>query len=190
VQDSVGGRDGLDTLANIQKLRFADGLYDTSGNLLGAGGGAPTGNAQNASGNSASNAANAANAATGARTAATIAANTPASSVAITRTAAEKRSINNGRMAVYQQLGGKIRSLGGKLRTASTKATHSMASMSSPQLYSRSSSISSSKMQTTRMAGIAAFNAPQAPRVQFTSKSLQQAISVNRAEIMAAILRA
>jgi serralysin len=188
VQDSVAGRDGLDTLSNIQKLRFADGLYDTSGNLVGAGGGAPTGNAQNASGNSASNAANAAEAATGARTAATIAANTPASSVAITRTAAEKRSINNGRMAVYSQLAGKMRTLGGALRSASTKTTHSMAAMTAPRTYS--STAGAAKAQATRKMSFAAFNSPAPPRVQFTPNALQQAISVNRAQIMAAIMRA
>jgi serralysin len=189
VQDSTGGRDGLDTLSNIQQLRFVDGLYDTSGNRLGAGGGAPTGNAQNASGNSASNAANAAEAATGARTAATIAANTPASSVAITRTAAEKRSINAGRMAVYGQLAGKIRTLSGALRSASTKTTHSMAAMTAPRPYSSASSAGVAKAQAARALSFNAFNAPAPPRMQFTPNALQQAISVNRAQIMAAIQR-
>lgn len=188
VQDSNGSRDATDTITNIQRLRFADGIYDTSGNRLGASGVAPTGNAQNSSGNSASDAANAASAATGARTAATIAANTPAPSVSITRTAAEKRSINAGRMAVYGQLSGKVRTLGGALRTASNKTTHSLAAMSAPRAYGALSG--TAKTQAARFMSFTAFNAPSPPRMQFAPNALQQAISVNRAQIMAAIQRA
>lgn len=186
VVDNTVNRDGTDTLANIASLKFTDFTYKLADETKTATlSGIPNGAVNNAGGKSAAEAAAEARAATATKAAAALRENTPAASVAITRTTNEKRSINKGRMAALAGIAGRVSSFSRTLGRIKTKTTHAMASISaSPASYKTTAARASNITQAS------AYAPAQAPRVQLANTiHFRQAMNVNRAELYAAILR-
>jgi hypothetical protein len=193
VAHNNAGSDGTDTLTNIDFLKFSDLTYDVANQTTSATtAGAPTGAGQNASSTTAAGASAAATAATGARVAEIVRNNTPASSVAITYTVAEQRSVKNGRMAAIAGLSGRLSAFNASLTTTKSKAIHTMASMSSPAAASaRAASRMSNPVEGSRQVNFAPMTSAQAPRVPITAMNdFVKSMNVTNASLVAAIMRA
>lgn len=198
VQDNTAGRDGTDTVTGIKFLKFSDGVYDAvTRQKVGAPSGIPFGNNQASSGNSASAAAEAATNATQARQAASVSRGTPSPTVAIERTAEEKKNIMRGRMAGLLSSKSKVSSLSGAASRISRKMAHVSAAISSPVNRTGAMAPSSVARKTASMAqvnmtsSLAQASAVAASRMSSLSvSSAQQSFNLSRADVLAAILRA
>ncbi len=194
VTHNNSGADGIDTLTNIDFLKFSDFTYDVAAQSTSAtsSAGAPTGAGQNASSSTAAAASSATSAATGARVAEIVRTNTPASHVAITYTAAQQRSVNNGRMAAIAGLSGRLATLNTSLETTKSRAFHSLASISSPAAASaRPASRMSIPVEASRQVNFAPMTSVQAPRVPITAMNdFVKSMNVTNSSLVAAIMRA
>ena len=193
VAHNNSGADGTDTLTNIDFLKFSDVTYNVANQTTSATtAGAPTGAGQNASSSTAAAASSATSAATGTRVAEVVRVNTPASSVAITYTDAERRSVNNGRMAAIAGLSGRLAAFNTSLTTTKSKAIHTMASMS----YSAAASAGaanrlSNPVEASRQVNFAPTTSVQAPRVPITAMNdFVKSMNVTNASLVAAMIRA
>jgi len=191
VAHNNNGADGTDTVSNVRFLKFSDLTFDvTTSTTSATTSGAPSGVGQNASSTSAAGATNAANAATSSKVAGIVLNNTPAPNVAITRTATQQKSINNGRMAAISS---RFATFNTAIKTTKAKATHTMAAMSSPSaVATRAMSKASYAAQTPKAVNYAAAAAAsvQPPRLQITSpNNLRYSMNSIQSSLVAAIMR-
>jgi hypothetical protein len=193
VAHNNAGSDGTDTLTNIEFLKFSDVTYNVATQQTSATtAGAPTGTGQNASSTSAEGASVGATAATGSSDAQIVRDNTPTPSVAITYTAAEQRSVTNGRMAAIAGLSARLSAFNTSLVTTKSKAFHTMASMSSPAAASaRAASRMSNLAEASRQVNFAPMTSAQPPRVPITAMNdFVKSMNVTNASLVAAMMRA
>jgi hypothetical protein len=193
VAHNNAGSDGTDTLTNIDFLKFSDLTYNVANQTTSATtAGAPTGAGQNASSTTAAGASAAATAATGSRVAEIVRNNTPAPSVAITYTAAQQKSVNNGRMAAIASLSSRFSAFNTSLEITKSKAFHSLASISSPAAASaRAASRMSNPVEGSRQVNFASMISAQAPRVPITAMNdFVKSMNITNSSLVAAIMRA
>jgi hypothetical protein len=189
VAHNNNGADGTDTVSNVRFLKFSDLTFDvTTSTTSPTTSGAPSGVGQDASSTSAAAAANAANAATGSRVAEIVRNNTPASNVAISRTAAQQKSVNNGRMAAISS---RFSTFNAAIKATRTKITHTMAAMSSPSaVATRAMNKASYTAQTSKPVNYAAIANIQPPRLKITdTNNLRYSMNSIQSSLVAALMR-
>ena len=203
VTDSISGRDGTDTISNVEFLKFADLTYNvstgaTSKTLSPS---PPSGSIQSSGGNSSAAAAAAAAALTAAKNAAAAKAAKPAGITPVARTSAQSKSASKGKMASIAAVKKSISNMKSSLKTSSMKSLHGMAGASSsmrtagaPKMTKAAAISSPSRVAaSSSMRSIAATASAQAsrpPMVNLANRAeFSQAFSVNRAQIKAIIVR-
>jgi hypothetical protein len=203
VTDSVSGRDGTDTISNVEFLKFADLTYNVATGATSPTGSAsaPSGASQSAGGPSAAAAAAAAAAVTAGNASAAAAAATPAGNTVVSRSSAQAKSVRGGRIAALRAVARSISGMRSSLKTSSVKSFHGMASASggvqkasSPHMAktamvsSPSRAAASAAMRS--MSAASSAQAARPPMINLANRAeFSQAFSVNRAQVMAIVAR-